>query len=180
VSPWIPNTVIAQQGALESGGSFPLSPSENDLFYRTDRDLIYFYDGTRWLTVSEYTLPLTTRTALGSGIAATSTLANMPSGSTLGNIFVKDLSVTTFVLTTNNGTNFWTVTLEKITPGNTPSTIGSVDTSADAADTWVNHVDAINEVVVGADHPVFRLQATKTSAAGNFVCGGTVTYRLVG
>lgn len=44
---------------LRMGGtSFPSSPSNNDLFYRTDRDLLYYYDSTLvvWITVHEYTI----------------------------------------------------------------------------------------------------------------------------
>jgi hypothetical protein len=36
------------------GTSFPGSPATNDRFYRTDRSLEYFYDGTRWLTTTLY------------------------------------------------------------------------------------------------------------------------------
>jgi len=33
---------------LDSGTSFPASPSEGDLFYRTDQHKWYIYDGTAW------------------------------------------------------------------------------------------------------------------------------------
>ena len=51
---WKPGTVSGGGGGLSSGTSFPGSPLTNDLFYRTDRALLYFYNGTRWLTVNTY------------------------------------------------------------------------------------------------------------------------------
>ena len=45
-------------GGIATGTSFPGGPSTNDLFYRTDRALLYYYDGTRWLTLNEYSLTL--------------------------------------------------------------------------------------------------------------------------
>lgn len=41
---------------LQSGTSFPGSPSTNDLFHRTDHNLVYYYDGTRWLSLNLYVL----------------------------------------------------------------------------------------------------------------------------
>ena len=34
---------------LDSGTSFPVTPTEKDLFYRTDLSKLYFYDGTGWV-----------------------------------------------------------------------------------------------------------------------------------
>lgn len=36
------------------GTSFPASPSSGDLFWRTDIKMEFFYDGTRWLSATQY------------------------------------------------------------------------------------------------------------------------------
>ena len=42
-----------------SGSSFPSNPSAGDPpWFRTDRGLWYYYDGTRWLTTNEYSTPI--------------------------------------------------------------------------------------------------------------------------
>lgn len=41
---------------IPSGTSFPGSPSTNDLFRRTDLKMIFFYDGTRWLSEQLFTI----------------------------------------------------------------------------------------------------------------------------
>ena len=46
---------LADATGLPSGTSFPGSPANNDLFYRTDYDMLFFYDGTRWLSTNLFT-----------------------------------------------------------------------------------------------------------------------------
>jgi len=45
-------------GGGASGTSFPGSPTTGDKFYRTDRNIEYFYDGTRWLSTQIFTLEI--------------------------------------------------------------------------------------------------------------------------
>jgi hypothetical protein len=39
---------------IERGATFPISPNSGDVFYRTDIDQLYHYDGSRskWLSVT--------------------------------------------------------------------------------------------------------------------------------
>jgi len=46
------------QTPKEPGTTFPANPATNQRFFRTDRALEYYYDGTRWLTMNEYTLTM--------------------------------------------------------------------------------------------------------------------------
>lgn len=50
-------------GGIDAGTSFPGSPSDRDLFHRTDLDLICFYDNanSRWLTQQEYPVTYSVR-----------------------------------------------------------------------------------------------------------------------
>lgn len=171
-------TVLAFLAAR--GTSFPGSPSTDDRFYRTDRDLVYFYDGTRWLTVAEYTMPLVVRTAIGSGISATSTLANAPTRMSAGDMWIEDLRTVVFNSGTSDGSNYWTITLDKLTSANVATNVGTVSTQNDTTSIWVEHVDAVDEVVAGSAHLAFRVVATKVASAGNLLCGIEITYRLVG
>lgn len=41
-----------------SGAAFPASPASGRLFFRTDLGFLCYYDGTRWLTVHEYSTML--------------------------------------------------------------------------------------------------------------------------
>ncbi len=43
----VPTTVTS--GIIPSGSSFPTSPATGALFFRTDTNILYLYDGTNWL-----------------------------------------------------------------------------------------------------------------------------------
>lgn len=42
----------------DAGASFPVSPNVNDRFYRTDRNVEYFWNGSLWLSSRLFTSPL--------------------------------------------------------------------------------------------------------------------------
>src|ERR1700754_4638544 len=51
------NSRQADVNALRPRGtSFPVSPATGDVFYRTDRHIEYYYDGTRWLSTQLFTI----------------------------------------------------------------------------------------------------------------------------
>jgi hypothetical protein len=74
-----------------------------------------------------------------------------------------------YVATTNNGSHYWTITLEAPTTG----TLASMDTSAISANTWELLEDttfASDEIDPGTDtHLIVR--ATKTGTPGNLDLG---------
>lgn len=61
------------------GTSFPSSPVEGDLFYRSDLDCLFFYDGTTWLSVETWT-----NGASYSGDMAISTMFGAEAGTGFG------------------------------------------------------------------------------------------------
>lgn len=171
--------VTGAGGGLASGTAFPGSPTADDLFYRTDRNLIYFYDGTRWLTINEYDMGIGGINTAGA-LAATGTVSRYPVRQDYG-IFLVRWAVVTFVATTNTGSAFWTPALERRTAANASTTIASFSTGTgpDTVDNWVNHDQTINAVL---DSSARQLQvfSTKTSTPGTLIVVGTVVYRLIG
>lgn len=164
---------------ISSGTSFPGSPSDNDLFYRTDRDKLYFYDGTRWLTVQEFSVEWGWRASQGaSGLSSTTTMAQatVPAD----DIYLTDLLTTCFVASASSGTQFWTLDIEKRDAANSPTSIGSVSTVSNTTANWVQEVASLNHLVDGATYPVILLTATKVSTVGTLLFGVDLRYRLVG
>jgi len=39
---------------MSKGTSFPASPAEGDLFYRTDEHKVYVYNGSAWIVLGPY------------------------------------------------------------------------------------------------------------------------------
>jgi len=163
---------------IASGTSFPGSPASNDIYYRTDRDILYFYDGTRWMTVSEYTLPMFD-VILQNGIAANTEIARGGFDGTY-DAYVTSVEFDSQVITTNDGSKFWTLKVSKYTPTSVETSLASQATSGDTVNNWVYHTVAVNAVVDRTTHTMVNFQVAKTSTPGNIYAHATIKYRLVG
>ena len=97
------------------GTSFPGSPSDNQLFFRTDHNLEFFYDSGSgyWLSVAEYPLVVPYNRVANQPYAATAVVLDsvVPHRSGLAPYY-------TYVIlrmntqTTLNATDYWTIALE--------------------------------------------------------------------
>lgn len=180
-SSWSTWASLTGSAGFTTGTSFPGSPTDNDIVFRTDLDEWFRYEatGTMWLCTNEHVMDWTSRTAFGTsgGISATSTIANAPTLGSLGDMWIKDLFVMARVITTSDGSKFWTITLDKIDAAASATNIGSVSTVSNTADNWVEEKDDIDEIVVGATYKAFRIVATKTSTPGNLEAAIRVTWQ---
>lgn len=170
-------------GLIGAGTSFPGSPSDNDHFLRTDTECgLYRYEstGTKWLCCTTHLLVWTVRTPIISGgITASATLSYATSLGSVGDMWIEDLRCMLYVVTTSDGSKFWTITLDKIDAANSATNIGTVSTVSNTADTWVEEKANVDAVVVGGTYPTLRLIATKTSTAGNLIGAIDVSWRHV-
>lgn len=161
------------------GAAFPGSPLTNELFYRTDRNILYFYDGTRWLSEELFTEQFMMNFVGGLFTGAGSTRIQIaPVWANTYDVWLVDWRFTTYVATTNNGSNNWTIALSK-TDGTSTTNIVTPTTSADAADNYVTHVSTIG-ALLGTANDMLALDVTKNSAPGGLYVSAMVTYRLVG
>lgn len=176
----------AQVGSLFSGTAFPGSPSDRQTFYRTDRDIQYFYDlaNTRWLSVQEQTVSFPAETAavdssLGISAAANAGRLPVPYRGTYS-ILITRFQVRTLVPTTNDGTKYWTIKLNRADSADSDVQIGTtMDTSADTASTNHDHFISPN-VVCDSTARQLKLRVDKVSTPGNLNVQGLLSYRLVG
>lgn len=171
-------------GGYDEGSSFPGTPGTDDKFYRTDRNLLYVYDGTRWLTVQQYVITLERNSAFpGTPISAT-TSAVYVGGVLIApdhDLWMEHLCIAAFVSTTNDGTKFWSFQLQSddATPGS-PTTIVTPDTSAASPGVYLSFRTAIG-ALLGTGARQLVLNVTKTSTPGNVqLWGVAVVGRLVG
>lgn len=166
-------------GGVPSGASFPGSPSTNDLYYRTDRGIIYYYDGTRWLSIGLYTMNFSNRGAdepytANSGAAV---WVSTPAAD-------YDLWLVTFYCSvnpqaTNDGTHYWTIGLTKEGPTGNAS-VTTVNTSASTQGVWAQLKSNIGALLGATGYDHLYCPITKTSTPGNLYFVPSVTYRLVG
>jgi hypothetical protein len=170
--------------ALESGAiisaatSFPTTPLDGQLVFRTDRFLLYAYNvaaGNLWLTINEYSALLAREETLSTSPVAT------PQTRLRDNydVFVTRVSLSSQVAGTNNGLNFWTLEAKLVNvAGSATTTVYTTTTAADAN----NRVDKSGapSVLTSANDAAATLVATKTGTPGNVTCYGTLFYRLIG
>jgi len=164
---------------LNPGTSFPGSPANNDLCYRTDRDILYFYDGTRWLSVDLYRHDINSLTTVQT--TSGTTWGRIALWHTTYDVWLENFYCCTFTGATNTGAAFWTFALKKYQADfATSSTVASRATSADGANTTTTGEVAIGALFVPATYKVLQVEGTKTGSPSGIHFWGGVSYRLVG
>lgn len=160
---------------ISAGTTFPVSPSTNDLFHRTDLAGVYYYTGSAWHSITLYAAHMAPPPAAVSVSTANYAGAGMFNG---GDVYLVDYHYQYNVATTNTGTQYWAWTLQKLEAGTgtTGTTIVAPNSSAVAAG-WNGGTTAIN--AAHTDVGALRVNADKTSTPGNFTGWFCVTYRLI-
>src|SRR3990167_2731277 len=156
--------------------SFPSSPATNDLYYRTDLDQWFYYDGTRWLSVTLYTDAI--GVTLGSlPIAASTTihqmaLPRMAASSSWLESFYSSFYVTGG--TALSASHKWVLTLVGW-PSNTLLATGNINSGA--SDVW-REITAVTINTVSSDYLV-QMTSTKTGTPGDLQALPRLQHRLI-
>ena len=171
----------ADAGGLPSGTSFPGSPTTNYLFYRTDLGLVCYYDGTRWLTTTEYTAENfsgNTNSTLFD-FAASDSFSFLWRFRTQYAPYFTRVAVTTRVATTNNGTNFWTIGFDcyNLSFG-AGTTIYTFTTAADTVNAYTDHEGAPS-TPNPSNNTHLALSVQKTLTPGTLRVLFRAFYRLI-
>ena len=172
-------TGAAGPSGFASGTSFPGSPATNDAFFRTDRGLYYYYDGTRWLTVTLYREPnpfgpITPQSA--------SDAFWWPVWDNDYDIYVTSCDVV-FFSSSLSGSAYWTAALKPRKADNTDGTqLGSTVNIQSAANaTWLRRpITGINTVIDRTTYLLLHLDITKVGSPGPCYLLTAIRYRLVG
>ncbi len=168
--------VATGSSGVSAGTSFPGGPSTGDLFWRTDLKLLCTYDGTRWVTVQEYAI-----SAVGESLqpmTVVGAISALPVDNTY-DLYVTRILASLFINGTNNGSNYWTLTGNKVATNNSSTSLGTVNTSADAGSTWLPKTITVNAVVVKGTYPLIRLNMSTTGSPSGLYFTSVTLYRLV-
>lgn len=165
----------------------PASPVADQLWHETDTNLLWVYGtfaaASRWVSVDLKDAAF----SAGGTIRSANLTALFGQGNVNGyDIYIDTLYVKANVITTNNGTNYWTWDLRKISGSTVPaagagSSLGSVNSSAKSAAAWFDLSTSVNAVVdmVSTSIEALQVDITKTLAPGNVWDVVGFTYRLV-
>jgi hypothetical protein len=162
----------------------PGSPTADDLWYETDTNILWYYDGTRWVSATLY--------SAYTGMNQAATTANILFQANNNPVFGYDLwivnhYVQAHVITTNSGSHYWKFELRKVTTSTVPANgagtlLGSgVNSSAVAANTWFELSEAIGAAIdhTGSGLEVLFLDIYKSGSPGNAWFAQGYTYRLI-
>lgn len=162
--------------ARYSGTSFPTSPSASDPpFYRTDRGIEYYYDGTRWLSVQLFHLQLFSFVAANATVSGTVARMSHPWTDTY-DIWVEKAWFNHLL----SGSGNWTLSLQKVNTAGTGTEIASSGAFSTTNRTQVEVT--VNAIVPISDNIIdFLIAATENSGTATLSFGfGSFTYRLIG
>lgn len=161
-----------------AGASFPTGISAGFRFFRTDLGFDCYYDGTRWLTIHEYHVPIT---MFGDQTAAANGNFTGPELRSDYAPYITRIVTGYHVATTNNGANFWTILLRAYNVAYSAATgIDQFDTSGVAANTWLQDDTAtFSGTGTPANRARFDLSVTVFGAPGVITVNQVVSYRLI-
>lgn len=163
-------------GIVRTGTAFPDSPATGARYRRSDLGYqVFFYDGTRWLSEQEYSAVLWGENQSSTGGMNVISHAAVPSD----DVWLTRYQATSIVVTTNNGSNYWTVALRKKSVADSATTIDSFSTSADTVANWTEHGATLGELLDVSSFPALNGYMTKTGSAGPINASITVFYRLI-
>jgi hypothetical protein len=170
---------LADAAGIPSGTSFPGSPANNDLFRRTDLDLVYFYDGTRWLTLNLYVTPLPSSDALMPLSATNTGWRVMAPWAGVYDVWLEHFQAHFYVVagTALGASHKWRIDLKKQPADTIPATF---DIASGASSTHRNSGQVAIGALLGTTNFELEVLATKTGTPGNLYLTPTVTYRIVG
>ncbi len=170
----INNIVVA-----DNGTSFPGSPSTGDRFFRTDRILEYYYDGTRWLSTQLFRQSFTNSESANPTTTSGSVMGAWPVTQGDNGIWIVSFQTTSLVLTTNDGTKYWNFSIDWRTQANANTVLVTANTSADTATNWYDKTLAVGALLDSTARYV-HLLVTKTSTPGSLYVQPCILYRYVG
>jgi hypothetical protein len=160
-------------GGISSGTSNPGSPTDGQLFYRSDLDMLIRYrsSGTRWVCTCPHFATIADQRAV------------LPLGSTnynegvyphpSANLWIETFVVSATVTGTNDGGTYWT--------WSEGSAGGNINSSTwGTAPAWGMHTQAINAAIsIAGTAGRFELAVTKTNNPGATYFSAGYTYRII-
>lgn len=167
---------------IPAGTSFPSTPANNDLFYRTDLDALFYYDSTltKWLTVQDFIGP---PTAVGGLPYTGTTIVGYFAPDDIGtytDLYLKYVVVRTQATVLQDASNYWDIQAFKDPQSGAGTSLASNNTQGDAANEWFSNLITINALMGSfTSWKMLRLVAAKTGASGNLYVDAHWVYKRV-
>jgi hypothetical protein len=156
--------------------AFPGSPATGDKFYRTDRSIEYFYDGTRWLSTNLIPITLGVQDAVTPNTATTTYRATNPFFGVYD--FYVERCTLAYHPTSTTAANYFVTQFRSRSAAGTNDLAGTISTQSVTQNAWGAASVTPNEVVSSTDM-IFEAAATETGTATVYLVPA-IYGRLVG
>lgn len=159
-----------------SGTSFPSSPATGTRFYRTDRNIEYFYDGTRWLSTQIYGLNSATPNTMAPTVSVTTSNDMGSPWAALYDIWIEQLVFTSRLSSGSSSTDYFSA---KIYDHTANADVGTaVSAQGDTANVYTAHRHNIGASFPKTSHNL-RVVYTATGSP-TAILNAALIYRLIG
>jgi hypothetical protein len=178
-------------GSLRAGGtSFPGSPTSDDLFYRSDLNMWFFYDGTRWLSTQVFVVSSSTEANATSYFIASSTSKNRVMVASMVTPFGTDVWIEAIALgiaissggTALSGSHKWVLDFMVDNAAIPATSLASISIDSGSSGIFKSYsVDVGALRGAAATNPVISMNITKTGTPGdlNNLAPFNVFFRIV-
>ena len=163
------------------GTSYPSTPAQDDIFFLEDaydahKPMWTYYDGTRWLSAHHFH---TGGYINANTVAGYAEKIRIPRGGLSVYLPAINVCASTFTAATNDGSNYWTVTIRIYDATFANNTlIHQFTTAADTAATWTDHSDVPDNNAVSY-HDMVNISFAKTGSPGGITCSWGLAYQLI-
>lgn len=164
--------------AWNSGTAFPTAAT-GDRYWRTDKGLVYYYDGTRWVTEQLMMISIDSVAAISATGVTTKYAASLGVAGLFSDLWLIEAIWEAKVGATNTGAAYWTVDLYKqFTDGSADASIASSTTQSLTASRNYVLRTAIG-ALAGSTAAGYYGFATKVGSPSNFEAPVTLLFRGV-
>jgi hypothetical protein len=171
------------QDIVRSVPSLPAASSYTGtrVFYQNQ---FYYSDGTRWLSVQTYRLPMSSRGGTMPFAQATSFFDTPLSGHSVGNgVYITALCSTFKSSTIQSGINFYTASLSvSNSSGSSGVTLGGTTTTQAFTNTAIHNLwePTVTPTAFDSTYYLSELTLTPSGAPGTFIFFAVLSYQLIG
>lgn len=160
-----------------AGTSFPASKATGDRYWRTDLGMEFYWDGSRWLSVTLYFVSVPHTDNLLPMTVSGPVVGRLALQNDGQDVYIEKIYAWTYVANTNSGSNYWGLVFER---NPSATSITTFTTAADAPNTHTRHTQTINALTGTSDVEIDMAVLSKTGAPGSLYINAAIAYRIVG
>ena len=170
--------VDAGGGGYTEGTVFPGTPASGAKFFHNTYDLLFFYDGTRWLSATQYTDVIPTVVTVPISASLTTGRMALPHAGTTA-IYAESLWLSFHVASGGSALSASHKWDTGAVTAPTGTSLGNITIDSGSSNVWRTASVAVNAAIATTEFAA-TFSATKTGTPGNLIPLPRLVYRIIG